>query len=763
MPDPSLNDKSLLYREGPAITLLLFALLLLYLPVIFGNKTVFSRDTALFNFPMYHFLYHAFHEGFIPFWEPKQFTGLPFMAVLQSSVFYPPSLIFFLDDFVFAFNLSLVLHHAILVFGIYALMRFWGFSPTAALCSGLTALIGGFFLSLSTFTNHFNSAAWLPWFLLFFEKFLREKSVRYFLISISICVLQTLAGSPEFSILSVLIIFFHSLILRRGDSGGSVLTLSLWTGGVVIFSLALTAFQLLPTYLFSLTTTRELGLDYANHARWSFDPATLLTLLFSMTSEGFELSKTQSGGNFFSTVYMGILSAFGLAGALVFFKTSRSIRFWWCAFWVGIFFALGEFNPLYSYFYEWMPLLKNFRFPEKFFFISAFSMTFLTGMVVDSLLKARTPDPARIKKMLWILLAVLITSGALYGLQPEAKSYYPLIFLALFGLICFLLFRNRMAPALFGGITLFIIALDLFTHNMIHIPLADRKLFDEVPPVVNVLNQDPGNFRIFSERYIPEYSGDPATPPDEIGSMRFTHEDRKNILEGPLGSYYGLQTIQGSLGVETLEQGLFNNILFHTPWSETPGLLARFNVKYVITTHQWQKGSDGVRVDPKARILKLETLPRAFLVSAALTMDPKLIPRAYLSSEFNPRERVLISEPVDSASDSGFQGEVTEIRYQPNGVKIQTRQKGNGYLVLLDPYYPGWHATVDGREVEILRGNHFFRTLPLSDGDHQIIFYYEQEGFQTGLTISGITLLLLIAGCAWRQRDAGPNRAKARS
>ena len=70
-------NKSALRREGGALAFLFAGLLLFYFPVIFGNKTVFTSDTLFFNFPMYHFLHQAYHEGFIPFWNPDLFAGIP--------------------------------------------------------------------------------------------------------------------------------------------------------------------------------------------------------------------------------------------------------------------------------------------------------------------------------------------------------------------------------------------------------------------------------------------------------------------------------------------------------------------------------------------------------------------------------------------------------------------------------------------------------------------------------------------------------------
>lgn len=752
-------NKSALHREGGAIAFLFLALLLFYFPVIFGNRTVFSSDTVFFNFPMYHFLYRAYHEGFIPFWQPNLFGGLPFMAALQSSVFYPPSVIFFLDDFTRAFNLSLALHHGILVAGTYALMRFWGFSPTAALCSGLTAFLGGFFLSTSNFCNHFHSIAWFPWFFLFLEKWLVEKSIRYFLLAVTACSMQTLAGSPEYSILSTLLIFSHSLWVRRNTQGNPVLRKSFLMGLTVLTSLAITSFQLIPTYLLAQNSIRDSGLRYADHARWSLEPSTLTNLLFATSSETVSQAfQSTIKPAFLDSIYMGIVPAFCLVAAVLFLKTNRSILFWWIVFWVGIFFALGKFNPLYPWFFDWVPLLHKFRYPEKFFFLSAFSMTFLVGMVVNSLLTSLKTDSARYKYFFWSLLGVLAVGGVLYSLHPETKSFYSLIFLALFGLSLGLHFQNRIPPALFSGITAFIILIDLMTHNQIYMVLTDRKYFDEVPPVVETLAQDQEVSRIFTQANL--FNGLPgrlARPKHSFTLMNY--QDIKNILQEPIGTLYGLQTIQGTLGLETRDHGIFNHIFNRTSLQEKLRILGRSNVKYIITATNWEQMPSGGLVNPKAQITRINALPRAFLVPTAQVMDWQLIPETYFSADFDPMKRVLISEPVNWESSPAFQGEVTHLVYKPNRVEIQTRQKGGGFLVLLDAYYPGWHATVDGQEVRVLRGNHFFRTLPLDEGDHQVVFYYEQEGFRTGLMISLTALILVMVWGVWQRFSTHKKKA----
>ncbi len=94
-------------------------------------------------------------------------------------------------------------------------------------------------------------------------------------------------------------------------------------------------------------------------------------------------------------------------------------------------------------------------------------------------------------------------------------------------------------------------------------------------------------------------------------------------------------------------------------------------------------------------------------------------------------------------------------RYEPNRVAVRTRQDGDGFLVLLDAYFPGWTATVDGKPERILRANHFYRAVKLEAGEHVVEFSYVPAGFRAGLAVSGATAVLLlvtIAGILWRRK-----------
>ena len=75
------------------------------------------------------------------------------------------------------------------------------------------------------------------------------------------------------------------------------------------------------------------------------------------------------------------------------------------------------------------------------------------------------------------------------------------------------------------------------------------------------------------------------------------------------------------------------------------------------------------------------------------------------------------------------------------------RARRPGYLVLDDSFFPGWKATVDGRDTRILPANVNFRAVAVPAGFHRVSFRYRPASAVVGAGISLGTALLL-AGAA---------------
>ena len=94
--------------------------------------------------------------------------------------------------------------------------------------------------------------------------------------------------------------------------------------------------------------------------------------------------------------------------------------------------------------------------------------------------------------------------------------------------------------------------------------------------------------------------------------------------------------------------------------------------------------------------------------------------------------------------------EVTILSYDPSRVVVKASLGAQGYLVLTDPYYPGWRARVDGEERPIHRADYLFRAVQLDAGEHIVEWVYAPPSLRLGLILSLISLsVLTLAPLVW--------------
>jgi uncharacterized membrane protein YfhO len=111
-----------------------------------------------------------------------------------------------------------------------------------------------------------------------------------------------------------------------------------------------------------------------------------------------------------------------------------------------------------------------------------------------------------------------------------------------------------------------------------------------------------------------------------------------------------------------------------------------------------------------------------------------------------------LSGPVDPAPT------VRISVYQPERVVVEASSRYDGILILADSWFPGWKAAVDGIPTKILRGNLLLRAVPVSAGNHQIVFEYDPVSFRLGVLVSGLALAIAVSlglrGSLLRRRRA---------
>ncbi|MCZ6602728.1 MAG: YfhO family protein [Planctomycetota bacterium] len=85
------------------------------------------------------------------------------------------------------------------------------------------------------------------------------------------------------------------------------------------------------------------------------------------------------------------------------------------------------------------------------------------------------------------------------------------------------------------------------------------------------------------------------------------------------------------------------------------------------------------------------------------------------------------------------------VAYEANRVRIAVTMDAPGYLVLLDAYFPGWRAIVDGKPRKIFPANGLFRAVLLEAGVHEIEFRYLPSSLLLGLALAVLSGLIVAA------------------
>lgn len=163
-------------------------------------------------------------------------------------------------------------------------------------------------------------------------------------------------------------------------------------------------------------------------------------------------------------------------------------------------------------------------------------------------------------------------------------------------------------------------------------------------------------------------------------------------------------------------------------------LLNMLNAKYIF------RGNNSI-------IINKHALPRAYVVYRARFFKNKNDTLKKIASDsFHPEREVLLEGEVKDfrgAPGSNF-SPVTIQNYSNDEITLKADLKQSGFLVLSDTYYPGWKASVDGKETKLYAANYAFRAVHVGKGNHAVRFFYAPSSFKTGALVSLFGLVILI-------------------
>ncbi len=766
----SQNSSQLKPRLFVALAILVFGSAL-FLPFLFsGPDTLILAQDQIRGIPSWGLYAEQLRNGILPVWWNSQLGGHPVYESLPGEGVYPVSVaMMFFTSAIKRVGLSFWLHTLLAGFSAYLLCRkHYSLGRQASATLGIFWMLAPSTLSL-VLGGHIGKywiLAILPFTLLGFLRFMDTGKIRWALLmsaTLGWMIFSTHLQLVYFALWGIFLLWLAGLwSLRKQPKALAGRAVGFWLA--IALGLGIGSPVLLPAMGFvEKSTVRGEGgeKETLEHATsWSIHWEDLPSLV---VPEFVGVEETYWGLNPFkmNTEAPGaVLLTLGIAG-LFFHRCTRSKTLLLIGV-LAVIFGLGAHTPLFQLFYEFIPGIKKFRAPSMILFWLV-AVSFLSAaMLFSALDRLEGKASEKTRKVLLNTIYAIGGAAVVFALIPSIPyGIWTSIFSeATTG-------RNWAAnPA----------AQDAFRWGMFRTGLvvvgslwALRALLsgDLKREAALAIWLGLGLLDMYSVggRYVKTMTMDQAFPPSQAAEAIAQVPGKFRIMDVPPGAYpqnfHDFHRLENAGGFSDIElswvhkyrnAGLFNNLMQGPQGVSGSKLLDIFNVQYLLFKDSL--GREGV-------LPNLTVLPRAWVAPRWSFAPESQTAAQILSPAFDHRNEVVLLEedrskvPATASTDTALKAtEAKIVEYLPGKIVLQANAAAPSILFLADAWYSAWHATLDGKDIPVLRANLAFRGVAIPAGQHQVVFSYRNPDVVRAWMLGGICLLLtaLLGGVAiWRK------------
>ena len=733
--------------------------LLLYAPVVLGLRTFPDGDFTHHFLPFSLFQQSEILAGRLPVWNPYTYGGHPFLADIQSGVFYP------ISNLVLGLTLPLtsaaarlyflqveaILQIAIAGFFTFLLLRDLTANRWAAFLAGSIFAFSGYLTGYPPVQLAvLRTAIWLPLiFWLIWRAYAQPGSWRWWIGAGVAFAVAFLAGHPQTFLFAgyamvawMIFLWIAGLRSDEVDRRGRALTQAIGSLALLLIAAGLSAAQALPSIEFTRLSVRA-NVDY------------------DFVSGGFPLQDTwqmllPGVLTTYSPLYVGVVGL-GLAAAaamLLFDANARSamtasstahrpasaravVLFFGVLSLVALLLSYGGNAFLYPIFYRLAPGWNLFRGQERVAYLVAFGLSVLAGYGAAALPLAET----KLRHRYALIFGALVTVGVYaFGLIWQLTgrtavsdwSYLGIATITLllgigYALLVWLEGWSSRRTLILAGLVFFNLFWANFATNLTPFSPARKTILAPEMQAMGAAVAERGE-------------ADLGLPGRTYNEFR-VYED------------YGMrQELEDVWGSSPLRLATYAALFDEFPLDRAWDLLG---VDHVLT---WRRGlfepatllDEFPQVEDTTYLHRLTNPnPRSWIALEHTIVDDANALAMLADHELDLRQTALIADDMqnstaDLGSAEGFPADATPTirmtRITPGRLSVKVEDANAPLLVISENWMPGWQTSPP---MPLVRTDLTLIGIVLPEPTIEFELIYQPDSIRFGLIISSITLLLI--------------------
>ncbi len=788
---PNITLKTFL-QEKHLWVLILVVIIYFHRPLFFG-ESFFFRDIISEDLPQKQFLVDSIRAKTLPLWDPSLFGGKPYFADLTTSTLNPLNLFYVFLSPVRAFTVSIIGNILGCVIFAYFAARIIGLHAMASLLVGVVYGFCGYSLSLANLSSLFFDMPYLPLLLACWHIFMMTGRRKWFLFAVIVGCMQIVNGSHEINAISLLLALGWVLVYPYSSSS-FVKRIGLWIL-LGVFVAGVSACQILPAMEFLLGSSR--GTISAEGAiRWSLLPQRIPEFIvpgFLMQIDPLQGTLSYWGFNLTDGQLPFILSIY-LGGAVIMLTLMGGIRsyenrllpytvrvFLLSVIALSIVVSFGRFLPVVKTLYPYIARITLSRFPMRMLVATIFPIALLAGYSSE-IHFGNAAEPFQYKPnpsstmliVFWSLWGFLLIVTMTLWLSREFADWFQRLFFqqvlneagqqrlqlsfwhasALWLLTTLVYQYRRVKKARWQhGMLACIVIVDLLVAGRYINPTTPEEYLTQEPVIVHELKNIIHDGRLF--RTTDVYHGRLGARRTPSNDFIWYFRSGLEVLEKDTPALFGIPSIfhPDHNGLTQTAMITLTSLVNELPWARKLPLLSAGNVTAILTPEDLSFA--GIR---QVAEIPNRTATRLYLYHnetaaghVTFVTDWKIFTsetdaiQSMLAANYDPRYHVALQASPATASLSALpkqpDADSPPIHSSPS---ISSSASGtfsvetdiDGFLVFSDPFYPGWHARLDGKPTPIIQANLAFSAVFVPVGKHVVERYYLPASLIIGAAVS---------------------------